>query len=565
MNHYITKLFIVGAFLVFGAAEIAAAGGNLDTGFNGSGKSVFNIESDATRGSFAEIAVIGGDKFLVVGNVVIRGGSYYAVTLSRYNSDGSLDTSFGEGGKVITDTGVTSEGKAVAVQSDGKIVVAANAGNHPDRMTAVLRYTADGILDTTFGNNGIFFSSVMRVAKDISILNDDKILVGGISNVPNLGRTQVLKLDANGSLDTTFGTNGITSSTYSGGSDTDKMVIQSDGKIVVSGNNLFNQSKWLVHRFNTDGSPDLTFGTNGIREISVSGSMYPGGLGLQPDGKIVMSGFKSGPGFDTQLMLARLNADGSNDTTFGGGGYTLRDLSPDYDRSNNLVIQSDGKIVVAGQYAGTQAMLASFDSAGAVDTGFGTNGLLPLPPAFATSALAVQGANLIVTGSDYTDIFLARISSTGAILLYRNETFVVGKNDQARDVAIQPDGKIVAAGVSENAGGAGVISVARLLSDGSLDAAFGIGGRVTLSDGTRYSEAYAVDIQPDGKILVAGRGSQSSSFTYYSLFVARLNADGSLDNTFGTGGKVIITNPSNLIGYDMELQPDGKIVVGGMG
>ena len=563
MAHYTTKLLILAAFLFLGmAADILAAGGNLDTSFNGSGKLVFNIESSAVPGNFADVAVIGGNKFLVAGSALISGGNYYAITLSRFNSDGSLDTSFGAGGKVITDPGITSEGAALAVQSDGKIVVTGNAGSHPNRMTVVLRYTPDGVLDTTFGNNGVFFSSVMKVSKDISILADDKIIIAGISDVPNLGRTQVLKLNANGSPDTTFGNNGIASSTYAYGSDTDKIAIQSDGKIVVSGRNLFNVPRGLVHRFNPDGSPDPTFGTGGIREIDVGSSMYPGGLGLQPDGKIVLAGFRSLPGSNTEIMLARLNSDGSFDSSFGSGGFVFRDLSPDYDRAYNLVIQSDGKFVIGGQYDDNQAMLARFDSTGAVDTGFGTNGLLLLP-AFNTSAIALQGTNLIVTGSASSSIYLARVSSAGAIMLFRNENFVTGKNDQARDVAIQPDGKIVAAGVSVSGNGNGVVSVARLLPNGSLDTSFGSEGRVTLSDGTNYSEANAVEIQPDGKIVVAGRGSQFLGFSFYTLFVARLNADGSPDNSFGTNGKVIITNPGNLIGYDMELQPDGKIVVGG--
>ncbi len=565
MNHYITRLFIVGTFLVFGSAEIAAAGGSLDTGFNGSGKAIFNIESSIAPSSLADVAVIDGGKFLVAGRVVIRGGSYYAVALSRYNGDGSLDTSFGEGGKVITDTGLTSEGAAVAVQSDGKIVVTANAGNYPDKMTVVLRYSPDGILDTTFGNNGFFFSSVMRVAKDISILADDKIVVAGLSNVPNLGRTQVLKLTANGSLDTTFGTNGITTSTYSNGSDTSKMVVQSDGKIVVSGSNLFTVPKWLVHRFNTDGSPDSKFGTSGIREVNASGSMYPGGLGLQPDGKIVVGGFTSVPQVsDTQIAVARLNTDGSTDTSFGGG-MVFFNLTSDYDRTHDVTIQSDGKILISGQRNQSEAMVMRLLSTGAIDTTFGTAGVAALTPGVSALAIALQGSNIVAVGPQgLTNPFLARLDQTGSPLTYGNESFVTGNNDVARDVAIQTDGKIVAAGVSETASRIGVVSVARLLADGSLDSGFGSGGRATVSDGTNYSEAFAVDIQPDGKIVVAGRGSQIGGFfAYYSLFVARFNADGSLDGTFGTGGKVIITNPSNLIGYDMELQPDGKIVVGG--
>ena len=567
MSRYTIKLFIWGAFLfsVTTAANIPAVGaGNLDTSFNGSGKSVFNIESTPAPGSFMDIVVIAGNKFLVTGRAAISSGSYYGVTISRFNSDGSLDTSFGAGGKVITDAGVTAEGMAIAVQSDGKIVVAANGGSSPNRMTVVLRYTADGVLDTTFGTNGVFLSSVMKVAKDISVLADDKIVVAGISDVPNLGRTQVLKLTANGALDTTFGSgNGITSSTYTYGSDTNKMAIQSDGKIVVSGTNLFTVPKGLVHRFNPDGSPDPAFGTSGIREIDIGTSFYAGGLALQPDGKIVIAAFvTASPGNNTMIMLIRLNSGGSNDGTFGDSGMIFRELSPDYDRAQNLAIQGDGKLVISGQYDDNQAMLARFDSNGSVDTTFGSNGLLLLP-AFNAPAIAVQDTTLIVTGSVSSNPYLARVSPAGGILLFRNETYVTGRNDQARDVAIQPDGRIVAAGVSVSASGNGVASVARLLPDGTLDNTFGTGGKVTVSDGTSFTELYAVAVQPDGKIVVVGRGTQQFTFTYYSLFAARFNADGTLDRAFGSGGKITITSPANLIGYDLKLQSDGKIVVAG--
>jgi uncharacterized delta-60 repeat protein len=567
MGHYITKLFILGAFLFWGmAADISAAGGNLDTNFNGSGKSVFNIESSAAPGSFADVAVIGGNKFLVAGRAQISSGSYYAVTLSRFNGDGSPDTSFGAGGKVITDTGLTSEATALAVQSDGKIIVTGTAGSYPDRMTFVLRYTPDGTLDTGFGNNGVAFIT-MKVARDVSILADDKILIAGATDVPNLGFTQVAKLNANGSPDTTFGNGGgIATSTYSNGSETDKMAIQSDGKIVVSGRVNFTVPRGLVHRFNIDGSPDTTFGTGGYREIIGPGftRMYMGGgVAIQPDGKIMLAGFaQTASQNDTQIMLMRLNSDGSSDESFGPSGMIFHELSAGFDGASDMKLQSDGKILVAGQRANA-AMVARFDSTGALDSGFGSGGVALLSPGFNVSAIALQGQNVVAVGSGSgSNFFLARIDQAGANLLYRNESFIVGKNDRARDVAIQPDGKIVTAGVSENANSS-VVSVARVLPNGSLDTTFGIGGKVTISDGTSSSEAFAVDIQPDGKIVVAGRGSQFFTFTYYSLFVARLNADGSPDNTFGTGGKVIITSPANLIGYDMELQPDGKIVVGG--
>ncbi|MFN0140088.1 MAG: FG-GAP-like repeat-containing protein [Pyrinomonadaceae bacterium] len=542
------------AFLFFGMSTDVHPAGELDTGFNGNGKAVFNIESIQISGNFADVAVIGGGKFLVAGRAQIV-GDYYGVALIRCNSDGSLDTSFGAGGKVITDLGVTANADSLAVQSDGKIVVIANAnaGNYPNIMTAAVRYTPDGMLDTTFGNNGVFFSSVMRVARDVAILTDDKILIAGVSDPPSLGRTQVTKLNANGTLDTTFGSSGITTSTYFSGSDTDKIAIQNDGKIVVSGSNLFTVASGLVHRFNTDGSPDATFGTGGIREIpSPTGTVYPGGLALQPDGKIIFTANTNAPGNNTQLLLTRLNSDGSTDTSFG---IILHDLTPVGDLGSDMSLQSDGKILVCGN-AGNQAMVARFNSSGALDTGFGTGGVASSSGSH-FAAIALQGSNIVAVGGGFNGTFISRIDQSGAIISFRTEPFVGGKHDQARDVAVQTDGKIVAVGVSDS-----VASVARLLPDGTLDDTFGTGGILALSD--RLSEANAVGIQPDGKILLAGTYSENSLIRG-SLFVVRLNANGRFDSTFGTGGKVIIPNVflSFFIGYDLKLQTDGKIVIAG--
>jgi uncharacterized delta-60 repeat protein len=566
INHYVAKLFVLGAFLFLGmTADIFAAGGNLDTGFNGSGKSVFNVESSDAPSYFVDVAVIGGDKFLVAGHAEIS-SSYYAITLSRFNSDGSLDTSFGAGGKVITDVGVYSQAVALAVQPDGKIVVTGNSGDYPNRMAVILRYTPDGVLDNTFGNNGIIFIPV-QFPRDITVLADGKILVAGSGDVPNTTNdgVRVAKLNANGSLDTTFGTNGIASSTVGSGSSANKMAIQSDGKIVVSGR--FG-SRGLVNRFNTDGSLDSTFGTGGVREIvgpNFTQIYTGGGIAIQPDGKIVLAGAaSSSSGNYSALLLARLNSDGSSDESFGSFGLVMQDLTADPDGALDLVLQSDGKIVIGGQQDEEFAIAARFNSNGAIDTGFGNNGVRLLSDGRYVGAISLQGNNFVAVGPAPWNggIFLARVDQSGAMISYRNEIFLVGKNDTARDVAIQPDGKIVAVGVSENRWNP-VMSVARLLPDGSLDTAFGSGGIVTLNNGISASEAYSVKLQPDGKILVAGRNALFSNFSSYYIFVVRLNPDGSLDSTFGTGGKASISNGSYLVGYDMELQPDGKIVIGG--
>ncbi len=566
MGYYITKLFILGAFLFLGmAAETGAAGGYLDFGFNGTGKSVFNIEDAPAPGSFADVAVIGGNKFLVTGRIVA--GEYYNVILSRFNADGSLDISFGSGGRVITDTGIVSEGKALAVQPDGKIVVVASAGSQPYQ-AVVIRYTADGALDTSFGTNGIFFSA-LQGPQDIEIAADNKIYIAGNSGFgssPIFG-VQVARINANGTADTSFGNNGVASTSFFGY--TDQMAIQPDGKIVVSAGSNRDNRTGLVYRFNTDGSLDSGFGVGGLREIATgSGDIFMGGgVAVQPDGKIVLAGYARAPGMDfsnSGLMLVRLNPDGSTDASFNGGAIVYHDLTPTPDRATDIALQSDGKILVSGTRSDSTAIAARFDSTGALDATFGKGGVVFLPPARNATAIAVQGSDIIVVGDDYSDVYVhARLASTGTILSYTNQSFIVGKNDYALDAAIQSDGKIVTAGFSTSPSGITVIAVARLLSNGNLDPAFGTGGRVVFNEGNTYSTAYAVKIQPDGKILVVGKFSNSSS-QFTSLYVIRLNTDGSLDTTFGTGGKVLIL-PSfgGLIGYDAELQPDGKIVVGG--
>jgi uncharacterized delta-60 repeat protein len=570
MSHFITKLFILGAILFWGTvANILAVSGSLDTSFNGTGKSVFNIEDAPAPGSFADVVVIAGNKFLVTGHVITN-GEYKAVTLSRYNPDGSLDLSFGTGGKVITDTGVSTESKALAVQPDGKIVVIGAYGINL-HSTVVVRYTADGALDTSFGTNGIFFS-VLLGPRDIAIAADNKIYIAGSSGLfssPNWG-VQLARINANGTADTSFGNNGVasisSSETY-----TDQMVIQPDGKIVVTAKSYQNSVlTGLIVRFNTDGSPDSGFGEGGRRRFGGfgSGDIFMGGVALQPDGKIVLAGYARTPfqSFgDSSLMLARLNPDGSSDASFSGG-IVYHNLSADMDRATDIALQSDGKILISGTRADSNAIAARFDSTGAFDASFGTGGVVLLPTARNATAIALQGSDIVVVGDDYSRVHvLARLNQTGTILSYTNESFIIGRNDFAQDVAIQSDGKIVTAGFSSSPAGIPVIAVARLLPNGNLDPAFGTGGKVVFNEGNTYSQAFAVKIQPDGKIVVVGRLSSQGYFVSYSLYVVRLDVDGSPDNTFGTGGKAIINYNAvtGLIGYDLEFQPDGKIVVGG--
>ena len=566
MKPHASLIIILISLLLAGVTvQAQLTGGRLDTTFNQTGKTVFNIESAPTGASFTEVAVTSGGKIVAVGRVSISGGSSnYGVGLVRFNSDGTIDPSFGSGGKVITDLGQTTEGMGLVIQSDEKIVVIGRTGT-PPYDTTVLRYNTDGTLDATFSGDGVYHS-VVEQPKDIALAADGKIVIAGTAG--NFGSTpgviHLSRLNTDGTLDTTFGTNGLATAGGTPWPETNKMVIQPDGKIVVSTRTSTSTvAKGRVYRFNTDGALDMTLGGTGSVDILHSQAIYLAGLAVQPDGKIVIGAFASVPQIsDTELALIRLNPDGSNDGTFGGG-RVFHNLTEDYDRVSDMVLQADGKILLAGHKDDVLPMVARFDSIGGLDATFGTGGVADLPSGRDASGIALHGSNFVTVGpAALTTTFMTRLNSTGTPLSTSVESFVIGKHDHARDVAIQPDGKIVAAGVSF-LGGSQVVAISRLHPNGTLDPTFGIGGITTVTDGTSASEARAVEIQPDGKIIVAGRGTQQFSFTYHSLFVARLNPDGSLDNTFGVGGRVIVTSPANMIGYDMDLQPDGKIVIGG--
>jgi uncharacterized delta-60 repeat protein len=345
-------------------------------------------------------------------------------------SDGGLDLNFGTGGRVTTDL----ELSALAIQSNGKIVVA--GPNHSLRQLGLARYNIDGSLDTTFGSEG------------------------------------QLRTD------------------FFGGYRSD-LVLQPDGKIVVV-SNTFPGNFWLA-RYNSDGSLDGTFGMSGKVAIDFN---LTRAVALQPDGKLVVAGSSSG----NQPVLCRYNSDGSLDSSFGAGGRMATGFT-----GQALALQSDGRIAVAGFVSITPSYadfaLARYTADGSLDMTFGTGGQ-------------------VITA------------------FYPNYDYWSGA---AYAVALQSDGKIVAAGgdlVDESG-----LRLARYNSDGSLDTTFGIGGKVT--DGV---DASSLAIQSDGKIIIG-------TFPFGDAAVIRYNNDGSLDRTFGNAGYA-----SGDGGSALALQSDGKIV-----
>jgi uncharacterized delta-60 repeat protein len=408
----------------------------------------------------------------------------YTVTVIIAPS-GSLDASFGTGGKVKTAIGTgTDIAYSVAIQSNGKIVVAGylNINGDLDYNSdfALVRYNSDGSLDTAFGTGGKVTTAIGTgndYAYSVAIQPDGKIVMAGSSIVSWINDFALARYNTDGSLDTSFDTDGkVTTNIGTSDDFAHSVAIQSNGKIVAAGLS-YNGSNFdfALARYNTDGSLDAAFGTGG-KVTTAIGTSNSGAwsVAIQSDGRIVAAGY-SYNGSKYHFTLARYNSDGSLDTDFGTGGMVTTPFGTNSDIAMSVAIQSDGKIVAAGSSSSGSNLdfaLVRYTTSGLLDTDFGTGGMV-------TTAIGTS-------------------------------------NDWANSIAIQPDGKIVAAGYSANGTNLD-FALVRYNSDGSLDIEFGTGGKLTTAIGTGEDGAAGVAIQSDGKIVAAGCSVNSSNYSDFVL------------------------------------------------
>jgi len=381
---------------------------------------------------------------------------------------------------------------------------------------------------------------------------------------------------APGSLDTTFGAGGKVTTSFSGSADMNALVVQPDGKLVAAGWDA-SQSAFGLARYNTNGSLDSTFGTGGTVSTPIGVDTYgASALVLQSDGKLVAAGDAWKDTVDADFAVVRYNANGSLDTAFGTGGKVTTSFGSEEDDAYALVVQPDGKLVAAGVvFNGVRwdFALARYNTNGSLDTTFGTSGKVVTAigtDGTGASALVLQPDGKLVAagtttsdGSTY-DFTVVRYNTNGSL----DTTFgtggevttPIGTGDNGVSALVrQSDGKLVAAGYA-SVSGTYDLALVRYNTDGSLDSTFGTGGKVTTPVGSAGDYVNALVFQSDGKLVAAGNTEASTR----DFVVVRYNATGTLDTTFGTGGKVTTAvGTGDDVAFALALQPDGNLVAGG--
>ncbi|MBN2578525.1 MAG: hypothetical protein JXB10_05990 [Pirellulales bacterium] len=511
--------------------------------------------------------IIQPDGKILVGGEFISGTNNIA--LARYNTDGSLDGSFGTGG-IANFPSVTYQWiEDMALRTDGKILLA--LGINGTVYCRVARLNSNGSLDASFGSGGIkTFSGVSVSARAITLMDDGRFLLAGNYT----SNSKILRAYADGTLDTTFGTGGV--QTVNFGSDYTRiydLAVDSVGRIVAGGSAYEsdnNTSNFAVARLYPNGNFDASFDIDGmaITDFSTGLDDYAYSMAVQNDDKIVLLGSTETSDNVQQVALVRYNVDGSLDADFDGDGrLQVSVISHAAQQATNCELQADGKLVVLAGW-GSDWRIARFtmgstpieasDTLEVTDNDVPTLTLTIAAPS--VSEAAGPGATTATVTRDpvSADPLVVYLSSSDTSEAEVPASVTIPGNQASTTFAIDAvdddlvDGiQVVTITASNEPGGASI----------ELDSSFGSGGSVATTLYTNYAVPHNdIAVQPDGKIVAACGISGNN----YAWRVIRLNSDGSMDPSFGTNGVVDTTFPSQKpLPNKILIQPDGKIVVGG--
>ena len=420
-----------------------------------------------------------------------------------FSQAGTLDLSYGTNGRVHTSYSPATFLSEHSVMQDNGFVVLMGRYSFPAsgvNQIGLSRHQTDGTIDTSFGVNGFLNINVndKTYGNSIVLQQDGKIVVAGyILTSATTSSLLVIRLNPNGSFDSTFGTNGI--ALFANNINGNSVKIQADNKIVIGGGNV--DSDFAIVRLNPDGSLDNDFGFNGVVTTTINSSSYESeinDISLQNDGKIVASGFAYLNFVNKSFCMVRYTTDGSLDNSFGTNGKVLTDINTSSgDEILAQAILDDGKIVVTG-FADTTAVLARYTNVGILDTTFGTNGL---------------------------------------------SLYTFGNSCISLSLLVQPDNKIVIVGESFLPNDKFLI--ARYTINGILDTTFNTMGYNLGNFSTNNNRFNSVLMQSDGKLLATGWNQISNSvYTTIARFHSGLNLN---VKEFNNESFVVYPNPCNGI------------------
>ncbi|MFN8461855.1 MAG: choice-of-anchor Q domain-containing protein [Anaerolineales bacterium] len=418
-------------------AAVLDSAGSLDATFDGDGLVTTPIANE--RDAAGAIAIQPDGKIVVAG--IVRIAAFDDFLVARYNTNGSLDSSFDFDGIVTTDFGASDGANGLAIQADGKIVVTGYSSGEPfdsDAKIAIVRYNPNGTLDTSFDQDGKLMTNLgagYDYASVVALQTDGKILVAGVKNIGiNNNDIALVRYLPNGTLDSTFDGDGIVTTEIGVGTNefASSIALQLDGKIVVVGTvDNSSNSDFALLRYQMNGVLDSSFDGDGIVTIDFNAgtSTERGGVvALQNDGRILIAGND----FAGHMLLARFDINGLPDTSFDVDGRVSVVFGQDINVSD-IDLQQDNKIVLAGYLSSFSPVnnynfaLARFDSNGSLDNSFSTDGKITTDfgsnqDDFGVAAAIQADGKIVVAGSRYTggsnyDVALARYIGDATSLL----------------------------------------------------------------------------------------------------------------------------------------------------
>lgn len=546
-----------------------------DPTFDGDGSIVTNVDA-ADKPVSVTLQTDG--KILVGGYTLAAATDNFFIT--RHNANGTLDTSFNSTGKKLFAFANAGNIFGVAVQADGKIIYNARLYG-PTRMITG-RINANGTTDTTFGVGGnttmAFENDASSIDGKVKILPDGKIFIINRYSytADNSQDIFMARYNTNGSLDTTFDGDGSMVFSYGAGSDFGRDFSIIGTKILISGNSesSFSGNNIALARFNDNGTLDTTFDGDGKAFLNFALNGYDAGIAMamQTDGKIIVGG-DSLANNNYFGSVVRYNANGTLDTTFGNGGKVI---VPEDGYISGVAVQTNGKILVAGSN-GVYMFVVRLNGDGSIDPTFDDsqisddfdefgstlNQLRILP----TGKILIAGRNFSeINGTTSQNYFMARLNSNGSI----DTTFGVdgyttaGSGDATEEITavkILADGKILAGG--SKWGTPNHYTLLKYTANGLLDTSFANNGIYDNELPEGDGSIIALDVQNDGKILAGLADNLNYPESNYNFIVMRFNANGTVDNTFGSNGRIDTDIEAASRVADLKVLSNQKFLVSG--